>query len=182
MNHNKGKYIISYKTYMLQPQRDGFQFDTKVIERDNTFIVPSKPLAIVSRSCEFYGSSYQILQNSSKLFLGNVHKVPILIAHAHSVGTPVIFLPTLSPHSEQNVWISYQAISNIVADDLGCTVHLENGVKVKLNVSATTLYRQYTFAGLLERDFFKKQKDLNRSAHLFPEYNPFTFLPSQNRH
>ncbi|MBB4823581.1 competence protein ComK [Sporosarcina luteola] len=160
-----GNYVVTFSTFVLQPVRFGNRILTYVIERDREVDVPKKPIHIMKSSAAFYGSSFQVLTKTSKLVLGNVHKTPILLAHAYD--TPCIFIPTLSPSSEQNVWINCLAIDFIEPDPLGCIVHLENGRELKLAVSANTMWRQYCFARFLEKDFFKKQHLLNKSAYLF---------------
>ncbi|KXH84120.1 competence protein ComK [Sporosarcina sp. HYO08] len=151
-------YVITFDTFMLQPIRDGNKLSTRVIERNNDFILPRKPLHIVRKSCDHYGGSLQNSTNTAKHTLGNKHKTPIILAQGF--GAPYIFLPTLSPNSEQNVWISYHAIDYFETHGLGSIVHLENNQSFKLNIASTTLYRQYSFAGFLEKNFLKRQKQL----------------------
>ena len=117
-------YVISFDTFMLQPVSVGEVISTRVIERNCELSIPKKPLHIVRKSCDYYGSSLQNSVNTAKLTLGNHHKTPIIVAH--DFGIPYIFLPTMSPTSEQNIWISYHAIDLIEPDDLGCIIHLEN--------------------------------------------------------
>lgn len=155
-------YIISFDTFMLQPVTVGEMISTRVIERNREFNISKKPIHIVRKSCDYYGSSLQNSVNIAKIALGNHHKTPIIVAH--DFGIPYIFLPTMSPTSEQNVWISYHAITRIEPDDLGCIIHLENNRTYKVNISAATMYRQFSFCNLLEKDFAKKQKQLNRPS------------------
>lgn len=161
------RYYISFDTLMLQPKEEGNKIFTRVIERNRTVIVPKKPIHIVTGSCTFYGSTYKNVMNTSRVLFGdNKQKSPLLMANAF--GIPFIFIPTLSPLSDQNVWISYHAIDFFTADGLGTSVTLENDQKYKLDISIPTMYRQYALARLLERDFLKKQKAFDRSAFLFP--------------
>ena len=91
---------------MLQPVIKGNKISTRVIERNCELNIPRKPIHIVKKSCDYYGGSFQNSTNTAKLALGKHHKTPIIVAH--DFGTPYIFLPTMSPTSEQNIWISYQ--------------------------------------------------------------------------
>ncbi len=160
-------YVVSFDTFMLQPVIKGNKVSTRIIERNGELNLPKKPIHIVKGSCEYYGGSLQNSTNTAKLTLGKRHKTPIIIAH--DFGIPYIFLPTMSPASEQNTWISYSAIENIEEHDLGSIIYLENNRSFKLDVSATTMYRQYAFAAILEKRFFKKQRQLNRPS----TFNPF---------
>ncbi|WP_338655466.1 competence protein ComK [Sporosarcina sp. FSL K6-1540] len=157
-----GKYIVSFNTFLLLPVVQGNKLSTLVIERNGELNVSRKPVHIVKNSCHYYGGSLQNSTNTAKLAIGKRHKMPIIIAH--DFGVPYIFLPTMSPNSEENVWVSYSAIDNIEPDGMGCILYLENGLSFKLDISATTMYRQYAVAALLEKNFLKKQRQLNRPS------------------
>lgn len=147
---------------MLAPQNVGKKTFTKVIEREGTLVVSRKPLHIITRSCKHYGSDFETTLNTSKLLFGdNRRKSPILLANSY--GVPYIFIPTLSPLSNQNVWIAYHSIDFFKKDGLGTTIFLDNGQSFKTEVSAPTIYRQYALARLIEKDFLKKRQLLNRS-------------------
>jgi competence protein ComK len=155
-----GQYIISFDTFMLEPIIANNKVTTRIIERNGEFVSSSKPLHIVRNSCSFYGGSLGNSTNIAKLAIGNRHKTPVIIAH--DFGIPYIFLPTMSPSSELNTWIAHHSIENLEPHKLGCTVRLENGLSIIVNVSANTMYRQLAFATFLEKDFLKKQRQLNR--------------------
>ncbi|MBO0603362.1 competence protein ComK [Sporosarcina sp. E16_3] len=163
-----GSYIVSFDTFLLLPVVKGNKISTRVIERNGELNVPRKPIHIVKKSCNYYGGSLQNSTNTAKLAIGKRHKTPIIIAH--DFGVPYIFLPTMSPNSEQNSWVSYSAIDNIEPDNLGCTLYLENGLTLKFDISATTMFRQFAVATLLEKNFLKKQRQLNRPSNFdFPD-------------
>jgi len=58
-------YVISFDTFMLQPVIEGEVISTRVIERNCELSIPKKPLHIVRKSCDYYGSS---LQNSVNIY------------------------------------------------------------------------------------------------------------------
>lgn len=162
---------------MLQPKEEGNKIFTRVIERNRTVTVPKKPIHIVNGSCTFYGSSYTTVMNTSKrLFGDNKQKAPFLLAN--SFGIPFIFIPTLSPFSDQNVWLSYHAIDFYKTDGFGTSVTLENGKKYKLDISVPTMNRQYALAKLLERNFMKRQRNYDRTSFLFPPNGPPNDYPT----
>lgn len=156
-------YIVSFDTFMLQPVIKGNRVSTSVIERNREFIIPRKPIHIVKESCEYYGGSFKNSTNTAKLTLGKRHKTPIILAH--DFGTPYIFLPTMSSASEQNIWISYSAIEYFDEYDLGSIIYLENNRSIKVNISIATMFRQYAFATFLEKNFLRKQSQLNRPSN-----------------
>ncbi|WP_238988162.1 competence protein ComK [Filibacter tadaridae] len=157
-------YVVSFDTFMVQPVIHNNKISSRVIERNGELRIPRKPLHIVKSSCVYYGGSFQTSSNTARLVLGKRHKTPIIVAH--DFGKPYIFLPTMSPSSTQSIWVSYHAIDNFEPDDMGCIVHLENNRSFKVNVSENTMHRQYSLAALLEKDYAKKQNQLNRSFFL----------------
>lgn len=170
---NTENYLINSDTFVLQPIREGYKLTTRVIERHTEFELPKKPIQIVKKTCELYGASLKTRTLTARHALGNRHKTPIVVAHAFD--TPYIFLPTMSPNSEENVWISYHAIADFQEENVGCTVMLENGYKMKVNVSTPTMWRQFAFAALLERDFAKKQFLLQRPRTFLAQEGSFRY-------
>lgn len=153
-------YHISFETLVLKPILKENKMSTQVIEQKQELLVYEKPKSIVVRSLKYYGNTLKNAVILSKEKLGDRHKTPIIVAH--DFGVPFIFLPTMSPRSPHNVWISLHGIDDIVPDEMGCIVHLINGTTIKLNASTTTMHRQFTFGVLLEKEFQKKQRRLNR--------------------
>ncbi|WJY26156.1 competence protein ComK [Sporosarcina trichiuri] len=168
-----GNYLINSDTFVLQPIHADFKTTTRVIERHTEFSLPKKPIQIVRKTCELYGSSLKTRTLTARRALGNRHKTPIVVAHAFD--TPYIFLPTMSPASDDNMWISYHAITDFKEESSGCSIHLENGRIVKVNVSTPTMWRQFAFAALLERDFEKKQFMLQRPRMVVAQHGSFTY-------
>jgi competence protein ComK len=156
------KYHVSFDTFILQPVKKGNKIETRVMERDGELTVPRKPHHIISKSCIYYGGSLQNATNSTTDTIGIRHKIPIIVAHDY--GMPCIFLPTMSPSSEQNVWLAFHAINYFLPDDMGCVVHFENGQSILLNISVATMQRQYSYAALLSKNFVYRQKQLNRPS------------------
>lgn len=166
-------YIINSDTYILLPVREEYKLSTRVIERHDEFILPKKPIQVVRKTCELYGSSLKTRTLTARHALGNRHKTPIVVANAFD--KPYIFLPTMSPSSDENIWISYHAILDFQEEELGCSVKLENGRRVKVNVSTPTMWRQLAFASLLERDFSRKQFMLHRPRSFFAQEGSFKY-------
>lgn len=166
MDKSLRNYFVSFDTLALHPLTIGNKIFTKVIERDRTFIVSKKPIHIVTRSCSYYGSNLARAMHTSHHVLGKLHKVPIMLANAY--GVPFIFIPTMSPTSDQNVWISYHAVQNFKKDGLNTSMLLENGEILNLSISTSTFYRQYSLARMIEIDFLKNYKRMDRSTYLFP--------------
>ena len=102
-----GSYIVSFDTFMLQPVFKGNKISTRVIERNGEFDrLHENPFILLEILAIFMVALLQNSTNTAKLAIGKRHKTPIIIAH--DFGIPYIFLPTMSPNSELNTWISYQ--------------------------------------------------------------------------
>lgn len=155
-------YVVSFDTFMLIPTLEDERISTHIIERNADIIIPRKPLHIIRKSCSHYGGSLQNSTNSARITLNNRHKTPIIIAS--DFGRPCIFMPTISPQSDQNIWISYHAIDAIETDPLGCTIHMENKRSFKSTISASTMYRQQALCSFLEKNFLKKQQRLSQPS------------------
>lgn len=134
---------------------------TLIIERHKEITSIRKPLHIISKSCHHYGNSFKGATNNAKHLLRKSHKVPIVVAH--DLGMPLVFLPTMSPLSEHNVWVALHAIENIEADDMGSTITLTTQYSIKVNVSEATIYRQYTLADILMKKYQTKFRELHRT-------------------
>lgn len=154
-------YYISFDTFLLQPIVSENKIGSLIIERHQELTVTRKPLHLISRSCHHYGNSFKGAVNNSKLLLKKSHKVPIVIAY--DLGQPLVYLPTMSPLSEHNVWIALHAIENIYADNMGAIVQLENQYTIKIDVSEATIYRQYTLGHMLMKKYQSKFKELHRT-------------------
>jgi len=151
-------YIVSFDTFAIQPFIKENKMMSRVIERNQVLFLPRKPFHTISKSCTYYGKSFKTAINSSKYILHKRHKLPFIIAHDH--GLPLIFLPTMSPTSEHNIWIALHAIENFKGDNMGCTIYLANDYSIDVNVSEGTIQRQYALGQLLKINFLKKQRQL----------------------
>lgn len=153
-------YVISTSTFVLQTVRNENSLKTLVIEGDQTFIHPRKSMHIIKASCRHYGTSVKVATSHAKRILNNRHKVPILLAYDR--GIPLIMIPTMSPTSEQNIWISFHSIVNFKADDVGNTIiYLLNNKSIRVNVSEVTIQRQLALAHILQLDYQNKFSHLN---------------------
>lgn len=92
-------YEINSETLLLIPIDKN---STKVIERENQFVVNYPVIKIIDNSCEYFGSSYQGRLQGTKNMLGVTHKAPIIIEESREI----VFFPTCSPRLDNCVWIS----------------------------------------------------------------------------
>ena len=79
-------YEINNNTFALLPLTNT---STKVLEKDNIFVVENNIMNIIKDSCEYYGSSYKGRLKASKSMLDCSYKLPILVEES----TFLIFFP-----------------------------------------------------------------------------------------
>ena len=96
-------YEITYDTQIIMPVKSN---NSKVIERDNEFIVNSPTLEIMEHSCEYFGSSFEGRKEGTKKLLGITHKAPIIVEESRKI----IFFPTASPEKTDCIWINLESI------------------------------------------------------------------------
>lgn len=83
-------YEINRNTMALIPINDD---QTKIIEKDNIFIINDNIMNIIKNSCEYFGSSYLGRKEGTKKLTGITHKSPIIIEESNKL----IYFPTESP-------------------------------------------------------------------------------------
>lgn len=167
-------YLVSFNTIALEPIWIEHKLCTRVIENHAEFIVKMKPINIIKKSLLFYGTSYKHAAFFSKEAIGNLHKVPIMVSH--DFGHPIIMMPTLSSESDGNIWISFSAVDYYTQNSLGqCLVHFRNAKVVPVNVSYTTMCRQFVLCHFLTNHFQKTRQHMQQT-YIQPKV---TYLQSQ---
>lgn len=53
------EYEITPHTLMVAPINYGSKIYARIVEMEDEFISPFKPMEIIKKSCEFFGSSYE---------------------------------------------------------------------------------------------------------------------------
>ena len=103
-------YEINNDTLAIIPI-DNYQ--SKIIEKNNEFIVNMTPIKIIDNSCQFFGSSYQGRFIGTKKLIGVSHKAPIIIEETRNI----IFFPTNSPRLNECILKSLRNLSNNLRAD-----------------------------------------------------------------
>lgn len=136
-------YEISKETLAIIPIDN---YRSKVIEKDRTFIVNMKPLEIIERSCQYFGSSYAGRQIGTKNLIGISHKSPIIIEESREI----IFFPTNSPRLYDCCWISLKNIDKYKKINNNSLIIFNNGYLLDLDISYGSLDNQVLRATRLE--------------------------------
>ncbi|WP_108306286.1 competence protein ComK [Metalysinibacillus jejuensis] len=158
----KSNYLISFDTLLITPTLVEGKLASQIIDKNLECVVLRKPLYLIRKSCLTLGLSYEMARKNAKNFFSNQHKLPIVISHQY--GMPCIFFPTLSPSSPHNSWVGLHAVKRIDPSPEGCALTLTTNQQLTLDISYTTMLKQYANATLLYRHFKKEQQVLVHEA------------------
>ncbi|MBS4171987.1 competence protein ComK [Bacillus sp. FJAT-49736] len=100
------EYEITPYTMAIIPIQYGSRMYTEVLETQERFISPFRPLEIVKKSCEYFGSSLIGRKEGTKRLIGITHKAPIIV----DPHTSIYLFPTTSPTNPQCIWISHDHV------------------------------------------------------------------------
>lgn len=137
------EYEISDDTLAIIPVSDK---TTKVIEKDNTFIVNLSSMKIINNSCEYFGSSFDGRNKGTKKLIGVSYKAPIIVEESKNI----IFFPTTSPRLMECTWISLKNLLSYKKSDMTSEVTFNNGISISLDISYGQLDNQILRATRLE--------------------------------
>ncbi len=119
---------------------------SKVIEKNNEFIVKQKPMEIINSSCLYFGSSYSGRHSATKYLLGISYKSPIIVEESKNI----IFFPTLSPRVKECYWISLNNISHYKREQNKTFILFEKGKVLEIPISYGSLDNQILRAARLD--------------------------------
>ena len=120
-------YEINIDTLALIPIDN---FKTRIIEKNENYIINNNVYSIMENSCKYFGSSYEGRVVGSKNILGSTYKTPIIIEETQKI----VFFPTESPLNEDCCWISLNNIENYVANDNQTDIFFFNKIKININM------------------------------------------------
>ena len=128
--------------------------ETKIVEKDDEFIIRLSSMKIIDDGCRFFGSTYAGRMEGTKSMIGINYKAPIIIEET----TPIIFFPTISPRLEACSWISFKDVDKCIKEDKKSIIIFKNGTKLELNLSYKILQNQilrssYLNSMLISRKF-----------------------------
>ena len=132
---------------------------TKIIEKDNEFIVDKKAYSIMDESCMFYGSTYKGRLSAAKSILNCSYKLPILVEES----SKLIFFPTKSSLEDDCCWINFSYIKEIIKDNNKCIIKFNNNKKIHINTSKLSIENQISRSTRL--DYILNQRINNIKNH-----------------
>ena len=143
-------YEVNKGTFAIFPDEFG---KSKVVEKDNEYIIEQKPYNIMEHSCSYFGSSLKGRLNGSKDMLGSIYKAPILVEESNNI----IFFPTNSPKSNDNIWISLNNIKKYEKNGEKTNIIFINDKKIEVDIPYFSFDNQILRSAMLE-SMIKKRK------------------------
>lgn len=137
------KYEISNSTLAIIPISKKC---SKVIEKDNNYIINNSTTEIIDHSCKYFGSSYNGRCEGTKNLVGFNYKIPIIIEESKEI----IFFPTSSPRFDNCSWISLNNIERYKKNEKKSSVFFKNGIVIDFEISYSSLENQILRATMLE--------------------------------
>ena len=145
-------YEINSSTLAIVPLGENI---SKVYEEEAEYIVSKSTNSIIKENCEFYGSSYEGRCKGTKKLTGIKSKFPIIIEESRNI----IFFPTSSIRSNNNIWIALNNIKNYSEDNLNSKITFKNNNNLDLDISYYSLDNQICRAYMLNSKLYDKKSD-----------------------
>lgn len=143
-------YEINASTLLIIPID---KTTSKVVEKDNTYIVNKRTTEIIDNSCRYFGSSLIGRLEGTKDLIGVNYKSPIIIEDA----LDIIFFPTSSPRFNNCFWISLNNIKDYQKNQKTSKLIFKNDFVINLNISYESLQNQIYRATMLESTLRKRK-------------------------
>lgn len=138
-------YEINKETLAIIPIGDK---KSKVIEKNGTYIINSRPNKVMDTSCKYYGSSFEGRQKGTSNLTGISYKAPIIVQEEGNI----IFFPTTSPRLKKCCWVSLNNIDSYYYDfeKKTCVIIFDNKSKLEFDMSYCVLNNQILKSHRLE--------------------------------
>lgn len=155
------EYEVNPYTMLILPVLYGSKIYSQVIEYEDEFLSPYKPIDIIKKSCQYFGSSYEGRKDGTRQLTGITHKVPIII----DPNSFIYFLPTTSPTNPQCIWISHgHVLDHRRIDTHTSEVLFRNKKSFTLPISYHSLENQLLRTALLRTRLTQRMEETEKKA------------------
>ncbi|RDI36481.1 competence protein ComK [Falsibacillus pallidus] len=132
------QYLATNQTMGLFPIHHP-TFQTKIYDRDNIFYSTQSPMEIIEETCLTRGASYEGRVQSVRTMLNYPYKTPLLLCQMEMLCA----FPTMSPTSNENVWIFPNHIKYFSKSLRHVSVTFLNDETVTVKCSIAAFTKQY---------------------------------------
>lgn len=158
------EYEINPCTMMITPTSYGSKTYSKIVELQDEFLSPFRPIDIIKKSCQYFGSSYEGRITGTKQLIGIFHKVPITIDPTNSI----YFFPTISPTNSQCIWISHEHVASHKRLEQNTTlVTFRNKESYIVPISYSSFENQLLRTALLRTKLMQRIEETERKSLYF---------------
>ena len=121
---------------------------SKVIEKNNSYILDANPNKVMDSSCRYYGSSMGGRQKGTSKLTGITYKAPIIVQEDGNI----IFFPTTSPRLKKCCWVSLNNIDSYYYDfeKKTCVIIFDDRTRMEFDMSFCVLNNQILKSHRLE--------------------------------
>ncbi|MGE8205159.1 competence protein ComK [Heyndrickxia sp. NPDC080065] len=152
------EYEISPYTMAILPITYGSKLYSEIWELENRFISPFKPLDIVKKSCEYFGSSYEGRRNGTRRLIGVTHKAPIMLDSY----TSSFLIPTTSPMNPDCIWLLLNHVHHHEKSSSNNTlVTLRNNQTLEIPISLSSFTNQLQRAAQLRLKYYQHIENMD---------------------
>lgn len=144
-------YEININTLAIIPVKQKL---SRVIEKDNIYLVSKSTTSIIDNSCRYFGCSLDGRHKGTKEMIGVSYKSPIIIEETNNI----IFFPTSSPRFDDCYWICLNNIKKSIKNNNSSQIIFNNNYELNLNISYESLNNQILRATLLDSTLTKRKK------------------------
>lgn len=156
------EYEINPCTMMILPTAYGSKTYSHIIELQDEFLSPFRPIEIIKKSCQYFGSSFEGRIAGTKQLIGITHKVPITIDPTNSI----YFFPTTSPHNSQCIWISHEHVLAHKRLETNATlVTFRNKESYTIPISYSSFENQLLRTALLRTKLMQRIEETERKSY-----------------
>ncbi|MCP3742547.1 competence protein ComK [Rossellomorea sp. BNER] len=162
---NKSRMIEEYEinpfTMVLLPDSYGLKTFTKIIELHDTYTSPYKPIEILKKSCEYFGSSFEGRKNGTRRLTGVTHKAPIIV----DPHTSIYFFPTTSPTKPECFWIAHEHVASYErVSSKETMITFRNQQPLKVPISYSSFEAQFMRTSMLRIKFSQRIDEMEKKA------------------
>lgn len=152
-------YEITPSTLLVRPLFDVEKVSSQILELEDDFLSPFRPMDIIKSSCDFFGSSYEGRKAGTKQLIGVTHKAPIAIDPSNSI----FFFPTTSPLRPQCVWLAHDHVHSFKRLDSKQTmVVFRNKQCVSIDISSSSFENQLHRTAFLKTTLMQRIEETKR--------------------
>lgn len=153
----KESYGVWRETMVLKPMyTENGELWSVVHELYRKLIVKMSPREIINLSCVHAGASYQGMVDAAKLILPGKKMLPVCL----SPGYRICMLPTLSPDSEECLWVSYHHVKRAFEKNNRTFIECRNREEIEIHGSIESFLAKSGHAQQLVLTYLDRQEEM----------------------